>query len=73
MLHGFIVDFYCPGARIVIELDGDVHDAEAQRDYDRARAGFLEAAGYRVIRLRNKDVSREQLEAVLREALGTVR
>jgi very-short-patch-repair endonuclease len=68
VLHSFIVDFF---ERIVIELDGDVHDAEVQRDYDRARAGFLEAAGYVVIRVRNKDVSREHLEAVLREALGT--
>jgi len=70
VLHGFIVDFYCPSERIVIELEGDVHDAEAQRDYDQARAGFLEAAGYRVIRVRNRDVSREHLEEVLRERLG---
>jgi len=73
VLHGFIVDFYCPSERIVIELEGDVHDAEAQRDYDRARAGFLQAAGYRVIRVRNRTVSREHLEAVLREALETNR
>jgi very-short-patch-repair endonuclease len=73
VLHGFIVDFYCAGERIVIELEGDVHDPEAQRDYDQARAGFLVAAGYRVIRVRNRDVSREHFEAVLREALGTNR
>ena len=69
VLHGFIVDFCCLRERIVIELEGDVHDAEDQRAYDRARAGFLEAAGYRVIRVGNKDVSREHLEAVIREAL----
>ena len=73
VLHGFIVDFYCPSERIVIELEGDVHDAEAQRGYDQARAGFLQAAGYRVIRVRNRDVSRQHLEAALREALGTNR
>ena len=71
VLHGFIVDFCCLRERIVIELTGDVHDGEAQQNYDRARAGFLEAAGYRVIRVRNRDVSREHLEALLREALGT--
>ena len=69
VLHGFIVDFYCPGERIVIELEGDVHDTAAQRDYDHARAGFLHAAGYRVIRVRNRDVTREYLETVLREQL----
>ena len=73
MLHGFIVDFYCPLERIVIELEGDVHDADVQRDYDDARAEFLEAAGYRVIRVRNRDVNREHLETVLRAALGTNR
>jgi len=72
-LHGFIVDFYCPSERIVIELEGNVHDTEAQRGYDQARAGFLEAAGYRVIRVRNRDVSREHLDAALREALETNR
>jgi very-short-patch-repair endonuclease len=73
VLHGFIVDFYCASEWIVIELEGDVHDTQAQRDYDQARAGFLEAAGYRVIRVRNRAVSREHLEAVLREALETNR
>jgi very-short-patch-repair endonuclease len=64
--------FRC-AARSVIELEGNVHDTEAQRGHDQARAGFLEAAGYRVIRVRNRDVSREHLEEVLREALGTNR
>jgi len=73
VLHGFIVDFYCPSERIVIELEGDVHDTQAQRDYDQARTGFLQAAGYRVIRVRNRVVSREHLEAALREALETNR
>ena len=73
VLHGFIVDFCCLSERIVVELEGDGHDSEAQRNYDRSRAGFLEAAGYRVIRVRNRDVSRERLEAVLREAMGTDR
>jgi very-short-patch-repair endonuclease len=73
VLHGFLVDFYCPSERIVIELEGDVHDTDAQRDYDQARAGFLNAAGYHVIRVRNRDVSRAHLEAVLRAELETRR
>ena len=72
VLHGFIVDFCCLSERIVIELEGNVHDSQARRDYDRARAGFLKAAGYRVIRIRNKDVSRERLEALLRETQSSI-
>ena len=73
VLHGFIVDFYCPSERIVIELEGNVHDTEARRGYDQARVGFLQAAGYRVIRVRNREVSRQHLETMLREALETNR
>jgi len=73
VLHGFIVDFYCASERVVIELEGGVHDGATQQAYDQARAEFLAAAGYRIIRVRNKDVSREHLEALLREALETRR
>ncbi len=71
VLHGFIVDFYCVAERLVVELEGDVHDASVQRAYDAARAAFLEAAGYRVIRIRNRDVTRARLEELLRERLRT--
>jgi len=47
VLHGFIVDFYCSTERLVIELEGDVHEANDRRGYDVARAACLEAAGYR--------------------------
>ena len=73
VLHGFIVDFYCASECVVIELEGSVHDGPARQIYDRARAEFLAAAGYRILRVRNKDVSREHLETVLREVLGTRR
>ena len=69
VLHGFIVDFCCLRERIILELEGNVHDGEARRAYDCARAEVLEEAGYRIIRVRNREVSREHLEAVLREAL----
>ena len=70
VLHGFIVDFYCISERLVVELEGDVHDASDRRAYDDARAAFLEAAGYRVIRIRNRNVTRAHVERLLRERLG---
>jgi len=70
VLHGFIVDFYCLSERLVVELEGDVHDARDQQAYDDARATFLEAAGYRVIRVRNRDLTRAHLEELLRATLG---
>lgn len=73
VLHGFIVDFYCASERVIIELEGAAHDGAAQRTYDRARAEFLAAAGYRIIQVRNKDVRRDHLETVVREVLRTHR
>ena len=70
VLHSFIVDFYCATERLVLELEGDVHARCDQPIYDAARAEFLEAAGYRVVRMRNREVTREQLEELVRHALG---
>ena len=69
ILRGFIVDFYCPAERLVLELEGDVHDGPDQRAYDAARAEVLQAAGFHVIRVPNRQVTRVRLEAVLRGAL----
>jgi very-short-patch-repair endonuclease len=48
----FIVDFYCDEARLVIELDGGIHDG--QMGYDEAWGQWLEENGYRVLRFGNK-------------------
>ena len=69
VLHGFIVDFCCLEARIVLELDGHAHDAEPQRGYDVARGGRLKAAGFQVLRIANREVTRDYLERLLRAAL----
>ncbi|HEY8586137.1 MAG TPA: endonuclease domain-containing protein [Rhodanobacter sp.] len=53
-LAGFIVDFVCVPAKLVIELDGGQHlDAVV---YDRRRSEVLERLGYRVLRFWNDDV-----------------
>jgi very-short-patch-repair endonuclease len=69
VLHGFIVDFCCFDARIVLEVDGNAHGAEPRRGYDVARAAVLEAAGFQVLRIANRDVTRDQLVRVLRAGL----
>lgn len=50
----FIVDFYCPSLKLVIEVDGNIH---AQRqDYDQARNNKFNNLGYRVLRFTNDEV-----------------
>jgi very-short-patch-repair endonuclease len=65
----FIVDFYCPEYRLVIELDGDIHDTQV--DYDSARTDQFNAFGYQVIRFRNEEVM-VNLENVLNQILEVV-
>ena len=60
----FIVDFYCAAARLVVEVDGDVHAEDEQAAYDVARTDCLEAEGYRVLRVTNDDVYR-RLDGVM--------
>jgi len=58
----FIVDFYCHEARLVIEVDGDMH--QYTQEADTVRQQFLECGGLRVLRFRNDQIV-HQLDRVL--------
>ncbi len=58
----YIVDFVCPNARLIVELDGGQHAEMVEADADRTRR--LEGMGYRVLRFWNNDVLANS-EAVL--------
>jgi adenine-specific DNA-methyltransferase len=62
----YIADFYAPAARLVVEIDGPVHDQRLAADEDRTR--YLEAKGCQVIRFRADDAALRMdyvLEAIL--------
>ena len=61
---GYIVDFYCPAAKLVVELDGGQHFEPAELIKDQYRTAQLEALGLKVIRFDNRQVLVE-LEAVV--------
>jgi very-short-patch-repair endonuclease len=63
-LAGYILDFYCPAAKLTIELDGGGHNDDEQRRYDRERTKVLESAGIRIVRFWNHDVLND-LDSVL--------
>ena len=56
MIGEFIVDFYCPRAKLVVELDGMQHDTPEGLAYDEERSAYLEGLGLEVLRFRNKEV-----------------
>ena len=49
----YILDFYCPSARLAVELDGDYHFSDAQCALDDARTARLNTLGVKVLRLPN--------------------
>jgi very-short-patch-repair endonuclease len=55
----YIVDFYCPSARLVIELDGSQHFDEKNQAADAVRTAELRALGLTVLRFDNRQVLKE--------------
>jgi very-short-patch-repair endonuclease len=62
VIGNYIADFAANDPKLVIEVDGDTHDIDDQRDA--VRTCFLESQGYRVVRYSNMDVM-QNIEGVL--------
>ena len=60
----YIVDIYCHAYKLVIEIDGSIHDLEEIRINDELRQKELEAMGLKVIRFTTKEIT-TQLDYVL--------
>ena len=65
-LGPFVVDFFTAERKLIVEIDGTVHDTQAEADAE--RQAVIESAGYRFVRLRSEDV-----EADLATALRAIR
>jgi very-short-patch-repair endonuclease len=61
----FIADFYCHKAKLVIEIDGEIHNN--QKDYDIGRSAEMEKYDIKVIRFTNYEVDFE-----IKEVLSTI-
>jgi very-short-patch-repair endonuclease len=59
-----VVDFFCPGKKIAIEVDGDVHAFDKQMKQDKKREDFLRKLGIKIIRYTNNDIL-ENIEGVM--------
>ena len=68
----FSLDFVCLSARLVIEIDGEVHDRGPNPARDEARDEWLMAQGYRTWRVPARDVLKH-LESVVRYAVHLAR
>jgi very-short-patch-repair endonuclease len=55
-MNNFIVDFYIPKAKMIIEVDGGIHYQEKQFAKDRDRDMFFLNQGITTLRIRNEDI-----------------
>ena len=58
VIDGYIVDFYCHGARLIIELDGSQHYEEQGFLKDKIRTEKIESRNLTVIRIPNNEINK---------------
>jgi len=71
VILNYIVDFLCFSEKLIIELDGPIHNTQKAREYDQRREDLLKANGYRVLRFKNAEVFQDE-EKVLSTILQTL-
>jgi len=63
-IGNYIADFYCPSERLIIEIDGAVHNNTINQDHDFKRTLYLESLNNKIIRFTNDEI-KNSLELVL--------
>jgi len=69
----YVIDFFCPEARLGIELDGASHVGSEAQAYDKERDLFIRSAGIKLLRFTNEYIYKSLYEAlvVIGKALKT--
>lgn len=69
----YIVDFVCLEKRLVIEVDGSIHNVPEQMEHDKIRTEWLESKGFKVVRFLNHDVLNDLFNTIesIRKELST--
>lgn len=67
----YIADFYCHKAKLIIEVDGSIHNLPDVKKIDEEKENYLIRNGYTVLRFTNKEVM-TSLETVLQKITQTV-
>ena len=52
----YVVDFYCPSEKLVIELDGSHHMKKDNKEYDKIRTEYFHYLNIAVLRFKNNDI-----------------
>ena len=68
-IGSYIADFYCPKARLVIEIDGGQHYNAEGKEEDRLRDDYMARTGITVLRFSDREVL-QNLEGILERIWG---
>ena len=70
----YIVDFICLEKRLIIEVDGSVHNVQEQIEHDQLRTEWLESKGFKIVRFTNKQVLLDSLNTIeiIRKELNAI-
>ncbi len=71
-IGNYIVDFYCPKLKLVLEADGDSHFSSKAIEYDNLREKFLKSLGLNLVRFGNIDIM-NNIEGVMFEIDKTIK
>ncbi len=71
IIGNYIVDFYCPKAKLVIEVDGGQYHTDKGIEKDIVRDRYLEKSGLRVLRFSDTEVLKD-IEAVVESIYGNI-
>lgn len=63
-VSGYILDFYCKEKKLVIEVDGKIHQTKENREYDEVRDKFFAELGYKVLRFKNNEINEDVKKVV---------
>ena len=61
--HFFVADFYCADAKLIVELDGKIHDF--QKEYDQQRDLIIKEFSINVLRIKNEELN--DIELILQK------
>jgi Uncharacterized protein conserved in bacteria len=65
-INQFIADFYCPKIKLIIEVDGSIHELPEYQSHDIGRSEILNDFGITVIRFTNEQII-EQIDSTVEE------
>jgi very-short-patch-repair endonuclease len=69
IIGNYIVDFYCPKANLIVELDGGQHYTDEGRKKDKMRDDYMINQGYRILRFSDKEIF-ENISGVIEKIYG---